>query len=123
MAKTDPRTIAVAHIFRQVGAELKALGDSLEAVEHNIQRIMAASGRPEPQAIRELQAIDMLNQYLAALSRFAGDIAGDMRPEWQVAAGTAFKNLPLHALAERLGGPQDGEGLGRARIDPEVEFF
>ena len=71
----------------------------------------------DARSIQNLQLLDILNQTLLALARFAANTAALSAPEWQVDGAAAATGLTLASLAQRL-----ARGTGQAVRD-EAESY
>lgn len=94
--------VPLARVVAQLGTELRVLGQTLGAVEHAVELLVASSRESDPRAIHGLQTIDLLGQSLVALAQFAEELGSQIPPDWSIDVERAVRGVTLAALAERL---------------------
>ena len=114
----EQSSLPMAQLLAQLSHELGALqlmaADMEATVDDMIER---HAGVLDARSIQNLQLLDILNQTLLALSRFAANTAGLAPPHWQVDGSSTVAGITLASLAHRL-----ARGAGQA-ARPEEESY
>lgn len=112
-----PLPVLLAQLSHELGALQLMAADMEATVDDMIER---HAGVLDARSIQNLQLLDILNQTLLALARFAANTAVLAAPEWAVNGSEAVAGLKLASLAQRL-----ARGAGHAgRAEAEsYEFF
>lgn len=109
-----PLPALLAQLSHELGALQLMAADMEATVDDMIER---HAGVLDARAIQNLQLLDILNQTLLALTRFAANTAELAAPEWRVDGEEAVTGLTLASLAHRL-----ACGSGQARR-PEADSY
>ncbi len=123
-AKTGSATtcdVPMVRVMAQLGAELRVLGQTLGAVEHAVELLVASGSAADPRALHGLQTIDLLGQSLVALAQFAEELAPRIPAHWEIDVDQAVRGVTLAALAERLRLASTSAALDLTPASPE--FF
>lgn len=101
--------LPIAQLLSQLSHELGALqlmaADMEATVDDMIER---HAGVLDARSIQNLQLLDILNQTLLALARFAANAAHHAPPHWTLDGPSTVEGITLASLAQRLarGGSQ-----------------
>ena len=109
-----PLPVLLTQLSHELGALQLMAADMEATVDDMIERHATVL---DARSIQNLQLLDILNQTLLALARFAANTAALSAPEWQVDGGAAVSGLTLAGLAQRL-----ARGAGQAVRD-EAESY
>lgn len=97
------RDLPLAQLMSQLSHELGALqlmaADMEATVDDMIER---HAGVLDARAIQNLQLLDILNQTLLALARFAANTAALSSPAWHLEGAATVHGITLASLAQRL---------------------
>ena len=83
--------------------------------------LLAADAGQRGAVMRELHAIDLLNQQIAALAGFVGQLSGGLGQEIKIDVGDALAAITLGEVAVRIGSGVGGPAPAGADMD--VDFF
>jgi hypothetical protein len=115
---SDMGELSLPALFSQLSHELAALQRMAADMEATVDDMIERQpGALDATSIRNLQLLDILNQTLLALARFAANAAALSAPEWQVDGPAAVSGLTLAGLAQRLAG---GKGCA---VKDEAESY
>lgn len=110
--------LPLAQLLSQLSHELGALqlmaADMEATVDDMIER---HAGVLDARAIQNLQLLDILNQTLLALARFAANAAHLAPPHWTLDGPSTVEGITLASLAQRL-----ARGSGQA-VKMEAESY
>lgn len=73
--------------------------------------------------MRELHAVDLLNQQIAALAGFLHKLSGGLGEAVTIEVGEALSGITLGEMATRLGRGVGGEPVDAAPPADDVDFF
>ena len=109
-----PLPVLLSQLSHELGALQLMAADMEATVDDMIER---HAGVLDARSIQNLQLLDILNQTLLALARFAANTAELAAPEWHVDGAEAVGGLTLASLAQRL-----ARGAGPT-ARPEAESY
>ncbi len=112
-----PLSVLLNQLSLELGALQLMAADMEATVDDMIER---NAGALDARSIQNLQLLDILNQTLLALARFAANTAALASPEWQVDGMAAAADLKLASLAQRLA---RGAGHAVKEETDSYEFF
>ncbi|MEI7598206.1 MAG: hypothetical protein WCJ41_02680 [Aestuariivirga sp.] len=112
-----PLSVLLNQLSLELGALQLMAADMEATVDDMIER---NAGVLDARSIQNLQLLDILNQTLLALARFAANTAALASPEWQVDGAAAVADLKLASLAQRL---VRGAGHAVKEETESYEFF
>ena len=112
-----PLPVLLSQLSHELGALQLMAADMEATVDDMIER---HAGVLDARSIQNLQLLDILNQTLLALARFAANTAELSSADWRIEGGRAVAGLTLASLAQRL-----SRGAGQAgRVESEsYELF
>ena len=94
-----PLPTVITQLSHELGALQLMAADMEATVDDMIER---HAGVLDARSIQNLQLLDILNQTLLALARFAANTAGLAAPHWQVDGSATVAGITLASLAQRL---------------------
>ena len=95
--------LSLPALFSQLSHELAALQRMAADMEATVDDMVERHpGMLDARSIQNLQLLDILNQTLLALARFAANSAALAAPGWQVDGQASVAGLTLAGLAQRL---------------------
>lgn len=94
-----PLPVLFAQLAHELGALQLMAADMEATVDDMIER---HAGALDARSIQNLQLLDILNQTLQALARFAANTADLAAPDWQVDGPSTVAEIKLASLAQRL---------------------
>jgi hypothetical protein len=109
-----PLPVLLSQLSHELGALQLMAADMEATVDDMIER---HAGVLDARSIQNLQLLDILNQTLLALARFAANTAELAAPEWTLDGQAAVSGLTLASLAQRL-----ARGAGRAAKAEEESY-
>ncbi|MFO1131487.1 MAG: hypothetical protein U1E16_05735 [Hyphomicrobiales bacterium] len=109
-----PLPVLLAQLSHELAALHVMAADMESTVDDMIERHATVL---DARSIQNLQLLDILNQTLLALARFAANTAALAAPEWKVNGPATVADITLAGLAQRL-----ARGAGHAARD-EVESY
>ena len=109
-----PLPALLAQLSHELGALQLMAADMEATVDDMIER---HAGVLDARSIQNLQLLDILNQTLQALARFAANTAALAAPDWQVNGSDTVAEIKLASLAQRL-----ARGGGHA-VKAETECY
>lgn len=109
-----PLTQLLAQLSHELGALQLMAADMEATVDDMIER---HAGVLDARSIQNLQLLDILNQTLLALARFAANTAAQAEASWQVDGGATVTGITLASLAHRL-----ARGAGQAARAEEESY-
>lgn len=109
-----PLPVLLAQLSHELGALQLMAADMEATVDDMIERHATVL---DARSIQNLQLLDILNQTLLALARFAANTAALAAPDWTVSGPATVADITLASLAQRL-----ARGAGHAVRD-EVESY
>lgn len=114
---TLPLPVLLTQLSHELGALQLMAADMEATVDDMIER---HAGVLDARAIQNLQLLDILNQTLLALARFAANTAQLAPPHWTLDGPATVEGITLASLAQRL-----ARGSGQAvRLETEsYELF
>ena len=115
--------LPLSRIFKQIGAELRIMEESLGAVATMIDRIVADPRLRDDTMMRDMQNIDLLGQSLLALADYSEILSTVVPDDWQADTDSASKSLKLSELAQRLRLVQGCKSVGMGSISSELEML
>ena len=112
-----PLTQLLAQLSHELGALQLMAADMEATVDDMIER---HAGVLDARAIQNLQLLDILNQTLLALARFAANTGALCAPDWKADGLATVHGITLASLAHRL-----SRGAGQAtKVEAEsYELF
>jgi hypothetical protein len=109
-----PLPVLLAQLSHELAALQRMAADMEATVDDMIERHATVL---DARSIQNLQLLDILNQTLLALARFAANTAALAAPDWTVNGLATVSDIALASLAQRL-----ARGAGHAVRD-EVESY
>ncbi len=97
-----PAVEPMAEILGRVGLELDDLAEQLGRVQGLISPLVLKASSLEPKFLREIQAVDHIEQKLAGLSRFLKALGPLMQGHWVLDPSEASEVVTLSQLSRRL---------------------
>lgn len=112
----------VADVLAALAGELALARSKCVRLDDALGRLLeAAAPEARDAVLRELHAVDLLNQQIAAVTTFVEQLSGGA-PDAVIDVGAALQAITLGEVAARL-----GRGVGRAPAPAaaadEAEFF
>jgi hypothetical protein len=100
---SDMGELPLPALFSQLSHELAALQCMAADMEATVDDMVERHpGMLDARSIQNLQLLDILNQTLLALARFAANASALASPGWQVDGKASVAGLTLAGLAQRL---------------------
>jgi hypothetical protein len=100
---SDMGELPLPALFSQLSHELAALQCMAADMEATVDDMVERHpGMLDARSIQNLQLLDILNQTLLALARFAANASALASPGWQVDGEASVAGLTLAGLAQRL---------------------
>ncbi len=112
----------MAEVLGRVGQELDDLAAHLAHVQGLISPLVLKASSLEPKFLREIQAVDHIEQKLSGLSRFLKALGPLMQGHWVLDPSEASETVTLSELSRRL---RTAERTADAspRSDGDCELF